>query len=87
MTFHEQLAVATVPCRDKQNDPNWWFGDSEDPDEKYNNAERERAVALCGDCPLITVCLTNAITQNEQYGVWGGATPAQRQHMKSRGWR
>lgn len=76
-----------VPCADRLNDPGWWFGDSEDPDETYNNKERQRAVELCGDCPFQWECLNNALANNEQYGVWGATTPAQRDLMRRRGRR
>ena len=83
MTFHRILAVTeAVPCRDRTNDPNWWFGDSEDPDEKYNNAEAHRAAALCGTCPLRHQCLAHALAEGETHGVWGATTAAQRQQMR-----
>lgn len=88
MTFHEQLATAVaVPCRDKANDPNWWFGDSEDPDEKYNNAEAQRAKELCGECPFRLMCLSHALANGERFGVWGATTAAQRDQMRKKGHR
>lgn len=87
LTFHEQLAVATVPCRDRANDPNWWFGDSEDPDEKYNNKEAHRAKELCGTCPLMLQCLSHALANDERFGVWGATTPAMRDQMRKKGQR
>lgn len=85
LNFHEQLAVAKVPCRDKTNDPNWWFGDSEDPDEKYNNKEAHRAAELCGDCPLRLECLSHALANGERYGVWGATSPHTRERMRKHG--
>lgn len=85
--FHKQVADTKTPCTDKTNDPGWWFGDSEDPEEKYNNAEQHRAQELCKECPLTWECLNFALAYNEQYGVWGGATPAQRDLMRRRGRR
>ena len=85
--FHSQVQDAGTPCGDTANDPGWWFGDSEDPDEKYNNADQARAVELCKKCPLNWECLNYALAYNEQYGVWGGATPAQRELMRRRGRR
>ena len=83
LTFHELVAKSEVtPCASPLNDPSWWFGDSEDPDEKYNNREAQRAVELCKECPLKYPCLSNALTQGEQYGVWGATTAAQRDQMK-----
>lgn len=51
-----------VPCR--THDPDLFF--AEDP------ADVERAKALCGTCPLRTVCLAGALDRREPWGVWGG---------------
>jgi hypothetical protein len=34
------------------------------------------------ECPIREECLNFALVNNEQYGIWGGATPAQRMHMR-----
>lgn len=68
-------------------DPGKIFGDSLDEDEKYDNEHAAEVVALCADCPISWECLTYAIKNNEQYGIWGGTTPAQRDLMRRRGRR
>ena len=84
MTFLETLAVTPVPCRDPENDPNWWFGDSEDEDEEYGTEHAVAAVRMCQECPIRYACLTQAVTTQETYGVWGAMTPPQREALKGR---
>jgi hypothetical protein len=40
------------------------------------------SVALCEDCPFREACYWYAIDNNEEFGVWGGATPAQRRRNR-----
>lgn len=40
------------------------------------------AATLCFECPIKRECLIQALQNNEQYGVWGGHTPAQRQSVR-----
>lgn len=87
LTFHEELAITPVPCRDRINDPNWWFGDSEDPDEKYNNKEAHRARELCSTCPMMLRCLSHALATGERHGVWGATLPHERDTMRRQGQR
>lgn len=58
---------ADAVCRDE--DPELFFptGTSEPA-----LAQAARAKAICGRCPLQAMCLENAVTTGEQYGVWGG---------------
>lgn len=44
----------------------------------------EEAVAVCGTCFIQRECLLQALANNEQFGVWGGFTPAQREQMRGR---
>lgn len=87
MTFREQLALATVPCASKDIDPNIFFGDSNDEDEKYNDEDAREAAKLCMDCPLRMTCLYDAIGNSEYYGVRGGMTPGQRDRLRQQGRR
>lgn len=83
-TFLELLGVSPrVPCAE---DMGKFFGDDHDEEEKYNTADALEATKVCFDCPLRFECLQDALETNEQYGVRGGTTPAQRQFIKSRGW-
>ncbi len=51
-----------LPCR--RYDPELWF--AETPDDV------ERAKALCLGCPIIDMCLSDANSRREPWGVWGG---------------
>ncbi len=43
-------------------------------------ARRERAAkAICSQCPVLERCAEFAISTREQYGVWGGMTPDERE--------
>ena len=43
-------------------------------------ARRERAAkAICSQCPVLERCAEFALTTREQYGVWGGMTPEERE--------
>lgn len=37
-----------------------------------------RVVELCASCPVQTECAAYAIAGRENFGVWGGLTPAER---------
>lgn len=52
-----------------------WF-----PSERY---EQQAATRLCGDCPsdIKVACLTYALDNNEEWGIWGGLTAGQRQSL------
>lgn len=41
------------------------------------------AKAVCGSCPVASICLGYAI-DNEDYGVWGGMTPAERAKLRTK---
>lgn len=40
------------------------------------------AKAVCARCPVRRECLTFALTNGEQHGVWGGLTPGERQRLE-----
>lgn len=79
-TFLELLAASPrVPCAE---DSNKFYADSQDEEEPYDDEHMEEAVAVCGTCPIQRECLLQALTNKEQFGVWGGFTPAQREQMR-----
>jgi len=39
------------------------------------------AKAICRSCPVQKECLDYALRQKEEFGVWGGATPAERNNI------
>lgn len=40
-----------------------------------------QAVAICRTCPVAHECLWYALDHREEYGVWGGTTPHDRQAL------
>lgn len=49
----------------------------------YDQAYSAAAKALCVRCPVRVECLTEAV-QNDEYGVWGGATETERRIILKR---
>ena len=47
-------------------------------DQRGDSTNTERAKAVCQTCPHIAPCLDYAITNEEQFGVWGGMSLRQR---------
>lgn len=43
------------------------------------------AKKLCNECPVRTLCLEHALSNNEEHGVWGGKTAAERARMRRDG--
>jgi WhiB family transcriptional regulator, redox-sensing transcriptional regulator len=60
-------------------DDSLFFG-SGDPDVRppYTLAEISNARAICAECPVARECLTTALKNREEYGVWAGSTRKQR---------
>lgn len=54
-----------------------------DPWDADDRAERPNATAMqyCQRCPVRQECLIEAITNDEEYGVWGGLTRRQRKML------
>ncbi|MCW2542045.1 MAG: putative transcriptional regulator [Frankiales bacterium] len=46
------------------------------------NSVNEVAKAVCLDCPVRISCLAAALVTNETHGVWGGASPTDRDRIK-----
>ena len=42
------------------------------------------AKALCRVCAARLACLAFAVDSNEEFGIWGGATPVERQRLAYR---
>ena len=60
-------------CGSAGVDPDFFFSDDE--------AEISLAKAVCFDCPVRSQCLDRAL-QVEEFGVWGGTTPEERDVMR-----
>jgi WhiB family redox-sensing transcriptional regulator len=53
----------------------WWFSAGD---------EADRAKRICGSCPVRGHCLTHALTNNEQHGIWGGLDEEERDDLRRR---
>jgi len=58
-----------------QVDPDLWF-------PKHEGDNGTAAIKICGSCPVLTLCLTYAVENNIEYGVWGGMSANQRVRMR-----
>jgi len=71
--------VDQIPC---SNAPDLFFPDNTDP---VNSAQIniQHAVRMCKEsCPIMNECATYAIRYDEEFGVWGGLTAAQRRRLR-----
>lgn len=62
----------------KGQDPAVWF--------PGQGGSMNRAKAVCRACPVRLECLDWAVKANEQAGVWGGTTPGERAHLRTKPW-
>lgn len=65
-------------------DPELFFSQENEPDSSksvYVNARI--AKHFCATCPLTLMCLTTAVKNKEDFGIWGGSTPRERTHLTS----
>ena len=55
-----------------------------DPDAFYPDKGQPTAPAkrICAACPVRTLCLDHAITNDERHGIWGGTSPNERRHLR-----
>jgi hypothetical protein len=60
-----------------------------DPDFFFDLAEEDRSIEaaakrICGSCPVQQMCLDAALAQEEEFGIFGGMNPKERQrHRKT----
>ena len=59
-----------------QTDPNLFF--PENGDSKAS----KKALKICALCTISKDCLEYAVTNNEEDGIWGGATPNELKAMR-----
>ncbi len=56
-----------------------------DPDELFvQGAEQNRAKVICQACPVRTECLSDALDNQVEFGVWGGMTERERRAILKR---
>lgn len=67
-------------CRTTQKSV--FFGSSS-PDERpaYTLSSIRKARGICATCPVFAECLTHAVRQREDYGLWAGTTMRQRREL------
>lgn len=66
-----------VPC---QNYPDAFFTFDEDGRNNSFLTARE----LCQQCPIRLICLSYALDNDEEHGVWGGLSPYERDVLRGR---
>jgi WhiB family redox-sensing transcriptional regulator len=72
MTWNDQWAEA-ASCKGAR------------PDELFvRGAAQNRAKQVCGQCPVRTECLAEALDNNIEWGVWGGMTERERRALLRR---
>lgn len=87
-----EISLPNIPwmkrgaCRGTK-DPDKFFREraAKTTDSRYGQARRaniSEAKAICGKCRVSSECLLWALQNNEEYGIWGGSTPEERQIMK-----
>lgn len=54
----------------------------ENPELFYVDGEGKAAKAICAQCRVASECLLWALSNDEQFGIWGGSTAKERQIMK-----
>lgn len=62
-----------------QTDPELFFPD------KIENQYSHLAKQICVKCPVRIECLTWALQNEEDFGIWGGFSPKERNDIKRRG--
>ena len=56
-----------------------------DPDDLFvTGAAQNRAKAVCMGCPVRTECLSDALDNRVEFGVWGGMTERERRALLRR---
>ena len=65
-------------------DPEIWFPSTENGRVQSSYEAAGYAKSVCARCPLALACLTTALHNKEEYGIWGGATPNERKKLKTR---
>ena len=51
---------------------------------KESRDKEERAKTLCYSCPVVAQCLTWAVFNKEEFGIWGGKNPEELRILRDR---
>lgn len=52
--------------------------------DQYDVDGQMAAKAVCAKCPVKDTCLEHALTNNETFGIWGGASERERRKIRRR---
>ncbi len=72
-------AEVEPPCT--RHDPELFFAGSEPGRPGTDDSRVADAKAVCATCDVQHACLQVALDNGENYGVWGGTTPAERREL------
>ena len=74
-----------LPLADGQRIQILTVRDTHDPDALFvTGAAQNRAKAVCMGCPVRTECLSDALDNRVEFGVWGGMTERERRALLRR---
>lgn len=74
VSWHDQAS-----CRDA--DPELFYTPDTHDMARYFSQKQE-AIAICEQCPVMEQCREYAIEAGEQLGIWGGTTPRDREKIR-----
>lgn len=54
----------------------------QDPEDFFvQGAQQQKAKLLCRGCPVLELCLADALNNRIEFGVWGGMTERERRRL------
>ena len=69
-----------VPC-ETEGLADLFFPTGPDHEQRY---DERMAKEFCKKCPVKNQCAMAAIIDGDQYGIWGGLTPAERNKIRAK---
>jgi len=79
----EPVTIDATDALCAEIDPELWFPSTDGNRTQSSYVAANYAKSVCARCPLITQCLLTALNNKEEYGIWGGATPSERKHIRT----
>lgn len=79
MKIDAQSIKSKAACKDKGAD--MFFVDEGPISNSKIRVAIGKAVAVCNNCSVQVECLINAVTNNEEFGIWGGFTSKERKKI------